>query len=65
VRDLQLLMIEPALIPVDPVPEEQEKAVVEIVAEFNNIWEMSKVIWIIAPVFQVVWHFIIWGYGNA
>lgn len=50
-RDLQLLMIEPALIPVDPVPEEQEKAVVEIVAEFNNIWEMSKVIWIIAPVF--------------
>ena len=49
--DLQLLMIEPALIPVDPVIKEQEKAVVEIVAEFNNIWNMSKVIWIIAPVF--------------
>jgi len=44
-------MIEPAIIPVDPVIEEQEKAVVEIVAEFKNIWNMSKVIWIIAPVF--------------
>ena len=49
--DLQLLMIEPALIQVDDIIEEQEKAVVEIVAEFNNIWNMSKVIWIIAPVF--------------
>lgn len=62
VRDLQGLMLEPMVV-VKPVIPEAPKAV-EIKAKFDNMWALSKLIWIVVPTVHVVWHSIIWAVSN-
>jgi hypothetical protein len=45
-------------------PPKTQPVITEVVANFDNMWGIYKIIWIIVPIWQVTWHSIIWVDSN-